>query len=126
MTHDGKPAFIEFEGLGTLSPQAFQLLTFGLLKSLEDGLPGLISDEYLNEISAETTISAIELDSAGLWERRSDGYYVVEESLLSTLIDQREEMHARQQVCADRAFHTPSADVPAQRICVDCGKPLNW
>lgn len=74
MTQDGKSAFIKFEGLGTLSPQAFQLLTFGLLNSLEDGRPGHISDEYLNEISAETTIAAVELEAAGLWVRRSDGY----------------------------------------------------
>jgi hypothetical protein len=125
MTRDGTPDFIDFEGLGPLSPQAFQLLAFGLLNSLDEGQPGYVSDEYLNAISAETTIAAVALESSGLWERRSDGYYVLEESLISALIDHREDLQARQQACADRAFHRPSPGDPEAPICVDCGTPLH-
>ena len=125
MTRDGTPDFIDFEGLGPLSPQAFQLLAFGVLNSLNEGRPGHVSDAYLNAISAETTSAAVELESAGLWERRSDGYYVLEESLISALIGQREDLQARQQACADRHFHRPSTGDPEALICLDCGLPLH-
>lgn len=125
MTRDGTPDFIDFEGLGPLSPQAFQLLTFGLLNSLNEGRPGYVSDECLNAISSETKIAAVELESAGLWERRSDGYYVLEESLISALIGQREDLQDRQQVCAGRGFHILSNGDPEACICVDCGMPLH-
>lgn len=94
MAQDGTPTVIQFEGLATLRLQAFQLLAFGLLNSLEDGRPGFISDEYLNAISAETTIAADELEADGLWGRRSDAYNVFQESLLSTLIAPSQD-HAR-------------------------------
>jgi hypothetical protein len=32
--------------------------------------PGFVSDDYLTAIAAETTITALELQAAGMWERR--------------------------------------------------------
>lgn len=125
MTRGCTPDFIDFEGLGPLSPPAFQLLAFAVLNSLNEGRPGHVSDAYLNAISAETTIAAVELESAGLWERRSDGYYVLEESLISALIGQREDLQARKQGCAGRDFHRTSQGDPEAGTCVDCGMPLH-
>jgi hypothetical protein len=35
-----------------------------------EGMSGFVSDSYLNAIAAETTTTALELEAAGMWERR--------------------------------------------------------
>jgi hypothetical protein len=47
------------------------------------GKPGFVSDDYLNSISAETTLTAIELVGAGLWERSTDGYLITDPEMRS-------------------------------------------
>ena len=61
------------DGLGVMSRNALNLLLHGTINSVAEGTPGFVSDEYLNAISAETTIAAAELEAAGLWERRPGG-----------------------------------------------------
>lgn len=59
-----------------VSPGALKLHTYAVLVSIEVGVIGYISDEYLNAISVETTVTALELTLAGLWTRDQDGYRV--------------------------------------------------
>lgn len=61
---------------------ALKLHTYGILVSIEVGQPGYISDEYLNSISAESSLAALELCLVGLWERTDQGYRVGEAETL--------------------------------------------
>lgn len=91
---DDHTQFIRLEGTGNedkgdhvLSRAAFQLHNFGMMNSVRDSNPGFISDDYLNNIAAETTLTAMELVSAGLWERSIDGYLVTDPKSLEMLLD---------------------------------------
>ena len=66
-----------------LSRAAMHLHTFGVLSSIEAGTPGFVSDHYLDSIRAETSITALELTLAGLWERTVFGYRVSDEDTVT-------------------------------------------
>ena len=106
-----------------LSRAAMHLHTFGVLSSIEAGDPGFVSDRYLNAISAETSITALELCLAGLWERTACGYRVTDSDTLSV-------------AAADPpAAARPRCAVPGQRRspgrsaatvhCTKCGSALS-
>ncbi len=118
--------FIDFEGLGVLSRAAFQLHSFGIVNSIKDGHPGFVSDEYLNAISAETTTAALELEAAGLWERRDGGYLVVADDMVRMLINHNEEQDRLAGECQRRGRHIQSNERPKSGwiICDHCGVPL--
>ena len=61
-----------------VSRAALKLHTYAILVSIEVGRAGHISDDYLNAISVETSVAALELTLAGLWTRVQDGYLVSE------------------------------------------------
>jgi hypothetical protein len=84
------------EGLGILSRNALNLLLHSTINCVTAGKRGFVSDEYLNTITAETTITAAELEAAGMWERRDGGYVVLANEILETVIDHTEEMGRRQ------------------------------
>jgi hypothetical protein len=84
---DDHTTFIQFEGMPVLSRAAVQLHTFGIVNSIQDGRPGFVSDDYLNAIAAETTTTVLELEAAGMWERRDGGYLVVADEMLKIAID---------------------------------------
>jgi len=84
---DETRVFVNFEGLGVLSRAAFRLHGFGIVNSLRNGHPGFVSDDYLNAISADVTVTVLELEAAGIWVRSDDGYSVVADDLLRSLID---------------------------------------
>jgi hypothetical protein len=69
---DDHTRFLRLEGShhadgeeAVVSVAAFQLHGFGIINSVEDGHPGFVSDEYLNAVSAETTVTAAELCRRG-------------------------------------------------------------
>ena len=114
------------DGLGVMSRNALNLLLHGTINSVAEGTPGFVSDEYLNAISAETTIAAAELEAAGLWERRPGGYFVRSEDLLQMVIDQNEQVERTQTECAQRGSHTlpEDADDTGWVLCSHCAIPL--
>lgn len=65
-----------------ISRSALRLHTYAILVSIEVGHAGYISDDYLNAISVETTVAALELTLAGLWQRDQGGYRVSEPETL--------------------------------------------
>lgn len=79
--------FFEFEGMPVLSRSALQLHVAGVVNSIEGGRPGFLSDGYLNAIAAETTTAALELEAAGMWERRDGGYFIVADEMVKMAID---------------------------------------
>ena len=96
---DDHTQFIRLEGTGNednddhvLSRAAFQLHSFGMMNSVSDGKPGFISDSYLNNIAVETTLTAMELVSDGLWKRSMDGYLVTDPEMLEMVLDANERM----------------------------------
>lgn len=120
-------AFIDFEGIGVLSRAAFHLHSFGIMNSIKDGHPGFVSDEYLNAISAETTVTALELEAAGMWERREGGYFIVADDMVRWAINHNEEMDRLAGECESRGTHLPPDDAQAEGwvICTHCGVPLS-
>ncbi len=84
-----------------LSRAAFQLHSFSIVESVNDGHAGFVSDDYLSAISAETDLTATELCLAGLWERVDGGY---------TIHDDMVEMAVRitARMAMDETFNPPS------------------
>jgi len=123
--------FLRLEGTGNedttdlvLSRAAFQLHSFGIMNSVKENTPGFISDEYLNDIAAETTLTAMELVSAGLWERSTDGYLVNDPQMLEMVLEATER--------AKNFFPHEPADCPghtrgpnSQNRCRLCGVEVN-
>lgn len=105
-----------------LSRAAMHLHTFGVLSSIETGNPGFVSDRYLNAITAETSITALELCLAGLWERTSCGYRVSDVDTLSVA----EQIHGQLNDLAARCTNDGSHIVDPQHpgVCAKCGSIL--
>lgn len=119
-------SFIEFEGMPVLSRAAIQLHVAGIVNSIEDGQPGFVSDDYLNAIAAETTTTALELEAAGMWERRDGGYLIVADEMVKVAIDFNERTDRQEAECARRGEHLPADDGDGSGwvVCSHCGIPL--
>ena len=106
----------------TLSRAAMHLHTFGVLSSIEAGSPGFVSDCYLNAISAETSITALELCLAGLWERTSCGYRVSDADTLSVA----EQIHGQLSDLAARCTRNGGHIIDPHHtdVCAKCGSML--
>lgn len=123
-------SFFELErgdgGKVVLSEAAATLHAAGLAESVRDDTPGFISDDYLSNIAAETNLTAMELVTAGEWERVEGGYRVADpqmqsfaESLHATLTTHTDWGHDP----ADCAEHI---DGPNSRgRCIRCGTPVD-
>jgi hypothetical protein len=123
---DDHTTFIQFEGMPALSRAAVIMHTSGIVNSIQDGRPGFVSDEYLNAIAAETTTTVLELEAAGMWERRDGGYLITADEMLKVAIDFNEKTDRLEAECAHRGEHIPSEgdDGSGWVICSHCGIPL--
>ena len=106
-----------------LSRAAMHLHTFGVLSSIEAGDPGFVSDRYLNAISAETSITALELCLAGLWERTSCGYRVSDSDTLSVAEQIHGQLHDLAARCLGNGGHMVDPHRPS--MCAKCGTALS-
>lgn len=59
--------FHEWEGLGRLSNNAFQLHGMAIIESVRVGSPGWIDDERLSSLVTNSIQGAVELEAAGVW-----------------------------------------------------------
>lgn len=80
-----------------------------------------MSDDYLNAISAETTITAAELCTAGLWRRVQGGYEVLEDDMVQMVVEQNRRQDESRAMCASTGGHEPSKEDPRW-----CGKCYEW
>jgi hypothetical protein len=85
-----------------VSRAALKLHTYAILVSIEVGRPGFISDDYLNAISVETSITALELTLCGLWDREDNGYRVNETETLRVAREVQRQLIALDEMGSDR------------------------
>jgi hypothetical protein len=85
-----------------VSRAALKLHTYAILVSIEVGRPGYISDDYLNAISVETSITALELTLCGLWAREDNGYRVSETETLRVAREVQRQLIALDEMGSDR------------------------
>jgi hypothetical protein len=101
-----------------LSRAAFQLHSFAIVNSADGDRPGFVPDEYLNSISAETTVTAAELCTAGMWRRVDGGYEVLDTHLIQVVVDQKRKMERDKEFCAATGGHEPHDGNPD--LCRKC------
>lgn len=100
------------------SRAAFQLHAAAIVNSVRDGSPGFISDDYLNAISAETTVTATELCMTGLWERDDErGGYIIHDPMVEDAVEFNAKMDRDKAFCDTTGGHEPSEEDPDY-----CGK----
>jgi hypothetical protein len=78
-----------------------------------------VPDEYLNAISAETTIAAAELCAAGMWRRVDGGYEVLDREMVEMAVNQFRKMDADREFCQATGGHEPMDEDPD--LCRKCG-----
>ena len=122
---DDHRRFLRLEGAhnadgeeAVVSVAACQLHGFGTIHSVEGGHPGFVSDEYLNAISAETTITAAELCTAGMWERAEGGYKVLDQEMVQQVVGYQHKMDEDAEFCRATGGHEPSDEDPD--LCRKC------
>jgi hypothetical protein len=108
-----------------ISRAAMTLSAAGLSNSVAEGTPGFISDEYLSAIAAETTLTAIELVTAGEWRRVEDGYRVTDPKMQEFA----DSLWRRQREFSDWTLSpedcsTHSEGPNSRGRCVRCGTPV--
>jgi hypothetical protein len=125
----GYPGFVRFDakrgsvpGDRLVSRGALRLHVYAVLASIEAGRSGLISDEYLDGVSAETSVTALELCTAGLWTRVEDGYRVDESETLRMASEVHRQLEELSQQCRATTGHQPDPDHPG--LCRNCGVQL--
>lgn len=106
-----------------LSRAAMHLHTFGVLSGIEAGNPGFVSDRYLNGITAETSITAFELCTVGLWERAACGYRISDADTLSVAMKIHGQLHDLADRCRRSGGHI--ADTRQPEVCARCGSSLD-
>lgn len=70
-----------------MSRAAYDLQVRATCHSAFCGHPGFVPDQYLNGLSAETTITAAELRLVGMWERVDGGYRVLDWEAVEICLD---------------------------------------
>ncbi|WP_145725442.1 hypothetical protein [Nocardioides sp. J9] len=107
-----------------VSRAAFQLHGFAMVNSVQDGTPGFISDDYLNAISAETTLTATELCMVGLWTRDEErGGYVLNDPMVADVVEFNDRMERDKEFCETTGGHETSEE-SGPTICVKCHAPI--
>lgn len=117
-------SYLQAGDLPPLSIPAFQLHTFAIIESFQRGTPGFVADDYLENIAAETTVTAVELETAGLWVRREGGYFVDDDATIDMVLSFNERQSEGAAECLALGRHTPMSDDGPWIICETCHVPL--
>lgn len=125
----GYGTFVRFGGpkgsrLGgeLVSRAALQLHVYAILASIEAGRPGRITDDYLDRVTVDTSLAAIELCTAGLWARVEDGYTVLESETFRVALEVHRQLEELSERCRINGGHRPDPDNPA--LCCRCAVRL--
>ena len=106
-----------------LSRAAMHLHTFGVLRSIEDRTPGFVSDRFLNALRAETSVTALELCLAGLWNRVPCGYRVSDTATMAVTSQISEQLQLLALQCEQAGGHFTDQSDPD--VCARCGTLLD-
>ena len=68
---------------------AYDLQCRATAHSVRCGHPGFVPDEHLDSLRTETTITAAELCTAGMWERTDGGYRILDWEAVEVCLDRQ-------------------------------------
>jgi hypothetical protein len=132
---DGEASFFRLEGHDSVedpgggapvvSREAFLLHSYGVLNSIKLGSPGFVPDEYLESIAAETTTTAAELCTVGLWERADGGYLVLDREMLMMALDADDHFASLAAECEAAGSHVPVERPDGRISCERCLMPVD-
>jgi hypothetical protein len=77
-----------------LSWAAYELQCRATAHSASCGHPGFVPDDYLAGLGTETTITAAELCTAGMWERIDGGYRLLDWAAVEVCLDRVREIRS--------------------------------
>ena len=106
-----------------VSRSALRLHVYAILASIEAGRPGFVTDTYLNAVTVDTSLAAIELCTAGLWERADDGYTVLESETFRVASEVHRQLEDLSAQCRASGGHRPDPDHPG--LCRKCAVQLD-
>jgi hypothetical protein len=106
-------------GEPVVSRAAFMLHSHAIVNSAQEGHPGYVSDDYLNAISAETTVTAAELCAAQMWQRVDGGYELLDREMVDLAVEQSRKMDADREFCSATGGHESMDEDP--ELCRKCG-----
>jgi hypothetical protein len=125
----GNAVFVRFGGQpaphhvnGLVSRAALRLHAYAILASIENGNPGFVSDSYLDSVAVETSLAAIELCTAGLWERAEGGYEVLETETFRVASEVHRQLEELSAHCRASGGH--QADPAHPGLCRNCAVRL--
>jgi hypothetical protein len=126
----GYPVFVRFGGQRgshpgdrVVSRTAMRLHVYAILASIEAGHPGVVTDEYLNAVTVETSVAAVELCTAGLWKRDGRGYRVLDGETDRIATEVHRQLEHLSQQCRTTGGHVVDADHPG--LCQRCAVRLD-
>jgi hypothetical protein len=126
----GSPVFVRFGGQRGAGPderlvsrEALRLHVYAVLASLEAGHPGFVSDTYLDAVTVETSVPALELCTSGLWTRTEDGYEVLASETLRMASEVHRQLEALSARCRASGGHEP--DPEHVGLCRRCAVRLD-
>jgi hypothetical protein len=100
-----------------------RLHVYAVLASIEAGHPGVVTDEYLNAVTVETSVAAVELCTAGLWDRDDRGYRVLESETDRVAAEVHRQLEDMTQQCRVTGGHVADVDHPGW--CQKCAVRLD-
>jgi hypothetical protein len=123
----GDAVFVRFGGQARrtaplVSRAALRLHVYAILASVEAGRPGLVTDQYLDAVTVDTSVAALELCTAGLWKRVEDGYEVLETETLRVAGEVHRQLDQLAARCRATGGHRPDPDHPG--LCRGCAVQL--
>ena len=106
-----------------VSRSALRLHVYAVLASIEAGTAGLVTDSYLDAVTAETSVDALELCTAGLWTRVDTGYRVLESEVMRMASEVHRQLEELSAMCRTSGGHEADSDHPG--LCRKCAVRLS-
>lgn len=106
-----------------VSRNSLRLHVYAVLASIEADRAGLVTDAYLDAVTAETSVDALELCTAGLWTRVDGGYRVQDSEVMRMASEVHRQLEELSSWCRAGGGHVPDAAHPG--LCRRCAVRLD-
>ena len=123
------PVFVRFRGKGgpsadtLVSRTSLRLHVYAVLASIEGGHAGFVTDGYLDAVTADTSVDALELCTAGLWTRVEGGYRVLDSEVMRMASEVHRQLEELSAQCRASGGHVPDPAHPG--LCRKCAVRLD-